>query len=530
LSKVFISYRRGDASEATLLRRQLASELGEDSVFMDVDATAPGTSWRTSYLDWLQSCDFVIAVIGPGWIEGMGENVRLELEAALSSDHVTVIPVLVNDARMPAPSELPDALGGLADMQPLSIRGPNSVEIPTLVSAIQRATRPAPGAGSDAPSDQRAPDTEAPTRPSPSARIFVSYRRDDVPDATDRLVASLADRFGEHSVFIDVDSIEIGAEFADVIGDYIERCDVLLAVIGRGWLDATDDDGERRLDDPDDFVRLEIEAALARNVRVVPVLVHGAKVPRKTQLPETLAPMLKRSAAELPRKWFDAAVDELIQAVEKFARATTTAPAEAATSATAPGLSTRVAHHLADPLSDQNRTTRAENESAPPPPGPLATHAGSDPQEESAVYICYRREETSGTALRLRERLIELLGTEQVIAEPADPGVAETVAECQLVVVLIGPQWNNLENALGNRRIDNPADHVRIALETALQRGLQLAPVYVDGANPPRADELPHSLRPVAHSNAMTIRPTRTAEDLEAVAQRVAALIRSAAE
>jgi Protein kinase domain/TIR domain len=149
-------------------------------------------------------------------------------------------------------------------------------------------------------------------------RIFISYRRDDVPDATDRLVEALVTRFGKQNVFVDVDSIEIGAEFAKVIGDYVARSDVLLAVIGRRWLDAVDDDGKRRIEDPGDYVRTEIEAALARDVRVVPVLVHGASMPRQAQLPDSLWPMVARNAAELPRQWFAPAVDQLIAAIERI--------------------------------------------------------------------------------------------------------------------------------------------------------------------------------------------------------------------
>lgn len=181
----------------------------------------------------------------------------------------------------------------------------------TPVEASSRAdsAEPASLAGSVSRSDE--PPEEGP-------RIFVSYRRDDAPDATDRLVEALVNRFGRQNVFVDVDSIEIGAEFAEVIGDYIQRCTLLLAVIGKGWLDAADPEGQRRLEDPDDYVRLEIEAALARDVRVVPVLVHGAPMPRRRQLPESLTPMLRRNAAELPRQWFAPAVDQLIAAIESI--------------------------------------------------------------------------------------------------------------------------------------------------------------------------------------------------------------------
>jgi hypothetical protein len=147
--------------------------------------------------------------------------------------------------------------------------------------------------------------------------VFVSYRRDDVPDATDRLADSLINRLGKDDVFLDVDNIDIGARFATVVRDWVGRCDVLLAVMGRGWLDATDEDGGRRLENPRDYVRLEIESALERDIRVVPVLIHGARIPKEVQLPESLVPLLERNAIELSRAHWDADVERLVTALER---------------------------------------------------------------------------------------------------------------------------------------------------------------------------------------------------------------------
>jgi hypothetical protein len=147
--------------------------------------------------------------------------------------------------------------------------------------------------------------------------VFLSYRRDDVPDAADRLARFLIDQLGRQNVFLDVDSIDIGVVFAQVIGTWVERCDVLLAVIGRGWIDATDEAGNRRLDDPRDYVRLEIEAALARGIRVVPVRIHGARLPKVSELPESLVPLLDRNAVELSRAYWDFDVDRLLVALRR---------------------------------------------------------------------------------------------------------------------------------------------------------------------------------------------------------------------
>jgi hypothetical protein len=117
-------------------------------------------------------------------------------------------------------------------------------------------------------------------------------------------------------VFIDVASIEPGVDFAEVTTRAVGSCDVLLAVIGPGWLTAPDEAGQRRLDDPDDLVRLEVEAALARDVRVIPVLVEDATMPRRKDLPEDLATLARRNAFILRHETFRADAARLAGAIE----------------------------------------------------------------------------------------------------------------------------------------------------------------------------------------------------------------------
>ena len=136
-------------------------------------------------------------------------------------------------------------------------------------------------------------------------QIFVSYRHDDAAYPAGWLVDRLAGRFGAGRVFKDVDSIQLGDDFVEDIMAAVGSCAVLLAVIGVGWLTATGEDGRRRLDDPGDFVRLEIEAALARDVRVIPVLVDGARMPRAADLPASLEGLVRRQALELNPGSFD---------------------------------------------------------------------------------------------------------------------------------------------------------------------------------------------------------------------------------
>ena len=106
----------------------------------------------------------------------------------------------------------------------------------------------------------------------------------------------LSQHFGRDNLFMDIDSIALGLDFARAIRNAVGSCDILLAVIGRQWLTSSDPLGHRRLDNPEDFVRLEIMAALTRNVRLIPVLVSGASMPRANELPDVLQPLTRRQA------------------------------------------------------------------------------------------------------------------------------------------------------------------------------------------------------------------------------------------
>jgi uncharacterized RDD family membrane protein YckC len=150
----------------------------------------------------------------------------------------------------------------------------------------------------------------------PSRRIFVSYRREDTAYPSGWLYDRLAERFGVAQVFKDVDSIEPGDDFTEVIANAVGSCDVLLALIGDRWLTATDSAGKRRIDDPDDFVRLEIEAALARNIRVVPILVSGASMPGVKDLPPSLAKLAHRQALELSPDRFNTDLSRLLRVLD----------------------------------------------------------------------------------------------------------------------------------------------------------------------------------------------------------------------
>ncbi|MGE0350469.1 toll/interleukin-1 receptor domain-containing protein [Hydrogenophaga sp.] len=146
--------------------------------------------------------------------------------------------------------------------------------------------------------------------------IFISYRRDDSAGYAGRLYDRLVPHFGAHRVFMDVEGIELGTDFVTAIEEAVGSCRVLVVIIGDEWLTTTDAAGRRRLDDPHDFIRLETVTALQRGIRVVPVLVGGALMPRAEELPEDLKPLARRQAIEISHKQWEATTAQLIQALE----------------------------------------------------------------------------------------------------------------------------------------------------------------------------------------------------------------------
>ena len=131
-------------------------------------------------------------------------------------------------------------------------------------------------------------------------KLFISYRRNDSADATGRLHDRLKAHFGEESLFYDVDSIPLGFDFRKYIGDAVGKCDVLLAVIGDDWVTASSD-GRRRLENPNDLVRVEVETALARDIPLVPVLVGKARMPGEADFPGDLKGLAGRNFAAVGR-------------------------------------------------------------------------------------------------------------------------------------------------------------------------------------------------------------------------------------
>lgn len=146
--------------------------------------------------------------------------------------------------------------------------------------------------------------------------IFISYRRDDAAAYAGRLYDGLRARYGEDHVFMDVDRIQPGENFASVIERSVHNADVVLAVIGETWLTVSNESGQRRLDDPDDFVRMEIKATLDAGRRLIPVLVGGAGMPADEALPPVLRRLAGVQAVNMSDERWDYDAERLTRSID----------------------------------------------------------------------------------------------------------------------------------------------------------------------------------------------------------------------
>ena len=148
------------------------------------------------------------------------------------------------------------------------------------------------------------------------AKVFICYRRNDAGHAAGRVHDRLEQELGRDLLFMDVDAIPLGADFTKILREEVARCGVLLAVIGPDWLDVRDDDGNRRLENPNDFVRIEIAAALQRDIPVIPILLNGARIPKADQLPDDLKELASRNGLDVRHASFQSDIERLVRGLK----------------------------------------------------------------------------------------------------------------------------------------------------------------------------------------------------------------------
>jgi len=152
-----------------------------------------------------------------------------------------------------------------------------------------------------------------------SGGVFISYRREDSSGSARGIYDRLARGLGRKNVFFDIDSIAPGVDFVELLTERVSVCDALVAVIGAEWVSSVDRNKRRRIDNQHDFVRIEIEAALRRGVRVIPVLVDGASLPEAEDLPEGLKKLVRLQGVEVSHTRFDTDVRRLTHTLRLWA-------------------------------------------------------------------------------------------------------------------------------------------------------------------------------------------------------------------
>jgi formylglycine-generating enzyme required for sulfatase activity len=198
--------------------------------------------------------------------------------------------------------------------------------------------------------------------------IFVSYRRQAALVHARAVFERLSREFGPDQVFIDLEGIDVGVDFVELIEQQLRGCRVLLALIDPEWATAADSKGRRRLELPNDYVRIEVATALRRRIRVVPILIDGAEMPEEEALPDDLKGLARRNALELDFKRFDAEVRRLVAAIRRILQSPDPGPGGPTPTPAAGGAPTEVA--FKDP---------SEVTAEAPPQGPSPAPAPTPP-------------------------------------------------------------------------------------------------------------------------------------------------------
>jgi hypothetical protein len=352
---IFVSYARRDQEFAQYLLQAL-TERGRD-VWVDWKDIHAGSEWDTAINDAIDGADVFVPVLTAEW--SSSAQCKTELAHAAEREK-RILPLLRRDLD---PDSVPEAVRAI---QWISFRNEDDAEaaLTSLIAAID--TEPAwlrhhtlllaraaeweqnlrdpsyllrggllerseewlarQGGKEPLPTRMQLEFILASRRASAGVErrkrhaVFISYRRDETRGYAGRLQDRLSALLGEKNVFMDLDSIRPGIDFVSALREGLDSTAALIALIGDQWLELREQGGQRRLDNPGDFVRLELEGALTRGIAVVPVLVDRARMPSSGELPPTLAELARLQALELSHEHWKRDVDRLIAALPAEAR------------------------------------------------------------------------------------------------------------------------------------------------------------------------------------------------------------------
>lgn len=318
--RIFLCHSSGDKQIVRDLYKRLRAD-GFDP-WLDEENLLPGQDWHHKISEAVGAADIVLVCLSRGSINKKGyvqKEIKYALDVADEQPENTIylIPLKLEECDIPQRLRrwhwvnLFEETGYERLLNALRHRA-ESISVNPCIDKFQY--RKEAESSEITPHSRKDLIVDSPHSLAPSSKIFISYRRSESAAYAGRLSDQLRAHFGSQIIFIDIESIEPGRDFGEAIEDAISSCKIVLVVIGRQWLTCANEHG-RRLDDPKDFVRLEIAAALKRGIRVIPVLVQGAAIPREQDLPGDIAPLARRQAWEVSDLRWNQDVGKLIEKI-----------------------------------------------------------------------------------------------------------------------------------------------------------------------------------------------------------------------
>jgi TIR domain len=352
LASAFISYARRDLAFARYLTEALTDRDGE--VWVDWHDISPGEEWAERIREAIEAADAFIPILTPDWLASSVCQTQFVQADELGKRLIPVLRRELDEGGAALPKSLQslswvsfleqdDSEAALTSLHQAISTDPAWVREHTRVlqrasewqrnlrdeayllrgDALERAEAWLAEAAQQVPrpTHLQVEYIVASRKASKGVRkrtqrgVFISYRRDETIAYAGRLHDQLSALLGSKNVFVDLDRIRPGGDFVVALGEALDASGVLLALIGNQWLELREPDGSRRLENPGDFVRLELENALSRGITVIPVLVDGAKAPPPDQLPESLSELPRLHAVQLSHEQWRRDFEGLVSAL-----------------------------------------------------------------------------------------------------------------------------------------------------------------------------------------------------------------------
>lgn len=321
--KIYISYRRSDSysGEIKMLFDQLSRRLVESELAIDIDFDFE-RSWEAQIEEESLTWDLVLVVIGPTWIKSKDSKgnpaikskddfVRKEISLALSLSNTKVIPILIGDTRMPLLNQLPADLKSLLSLNSFSLHEKSWERDFEKLEVYLRNQQ----------HESSSPQKESPIASNnhQDPKIFISHRHSDTQSDCRSLKTELTQVFGKENIFFDIESLTPGTRFGKVIENTLAISKIILVAIGPDWTGPKVQNGVPRIFEENDWVRKEVSKALSQtNSWVIPILMKNASLPKASDLPDELKPLVEIHSFEITNSRWDYDVKLLISHLEKL--------------------------------------------------------------------------------------------------------------------------------------------------------------------------------------------------------------------